>query len=107
MKDTSQAVRLLNDTFRRTFRGGRVVVTASLSDRADLSEIIAKVKAFEDFSQDNDPYGEHDFGAFTHAGDTLFWKIDYYDSDLSEGSLDPSDPDVTARVLTVMLAWEY
>ena len=42
----------------------------------------------------NDPYGEHDFGSFRYAGETIFWKFDYYDVDLQMHSPDPSDPTV-------------
>ena len=59
------------------------------------------------FCEDNDPYGEHDFGAFEVEGEKLFWKIDYYDKALEHGSEDPADPTRTTRVLTVMLASEY
>lgn len=69
--------------------------------------IMGKVKAFNDFSEGNDPWGEHDFGSFDHKGHKLFWKIDYYDKDCEAGSPDPADPAVTCRVLTVMLADEY
>jgi hypothetical protein len=63
--------------------------------------------AFDAFIEDNDPHGEHDFGAFDHAGHRIFWKIDYYDQAIEFGSEDPADPDKTMRALTIMLAEEY
>jgi len=66
-----------------------------------------RVFAYSDFTPDNDPYGEHDFGSVEHAGKTIFWKIDAYDRRLKFGSPDPADEAVTTRVLTVMLAEEY
>ena len=65
------------------------------------------VQSFADFNADNDPYGEHDFGSFEVAGEPFFWKIDYYDTDMACESDDPSDPEKTTRVLTIMLAAEY
>ena len=73
----------------------------------DQSRIREKVELFDAFTPDNDPYGEHDFGSIDHEGNTIFWKIDYYDSALEYGSKDPSDPKQTTRVLTLMLADEY
>jgi len=73
----------------------------------DQSRIREMVETFDDFCPDNDPWGEHDFGAFEYKKDRIFWKIDYYDPDMEKGSEDPSDPTVTARVLTIMLASEY
>ena len=63
--------------------------------------------AYKDFTPDNDPHGEHDFGAFTVSGEKLFWKIDYYALDMLHGSENPADPTATKRVLTLMLASEY
>lgn len=65
------------------------------------------VQTFLAFTPDNDPHGEHDFGAFDLGGQRLFWKIDYYDRDLRYASDDPADPDITTRVLTIMMASEY
>jgi hypothetical protein len=64
---------------------------------------------FSRFDEDNDPHGEHDFGAMDvpEAG-RVFWKIDCYaDGAMEHGSEDPADPRRSFRVLTVMLASEY
>ena len=69
--------------------------------------ILARIRAFDDFDEDNDPHGEHDFGLIEDGDVRCFWKIDYYDSDMELMSPDPADASVTTRVLTVMLAEEY
>ncbi|MGC2080706.1 MAG: DUF3768 domain-containing protein [Xanthobacteraceae bacterium] len=56
---------------------------------------------------ENDPYEEHDFGAFEAEGQVIFFKIDYHDPNLTRHSTDPADPNVTQRVITIMLAEEY
>jgi len=102
-------IRELNDAFRRTLRGGRAMMTSGVDELPDCvkAEAFIQVAHFSDFTQDNDPHGEHDFGSFTLVGRQFFWKIDYYDSRCEFGSEDPADPDKTTRVLTVMLAEEY
>jgi hypothetical protein len=47
---------------------------------------------------------QHDFGSFEMVGRKFFWKLDYYDAAMEFGSEDPSDPEKTTRVLTLMLA---
>lgn len=64
-------------------------------------------RRFTDFTPYNDPYDEHDFDAVTPGDQQMFWKIDYYDIDLTGGSPDPADQAVTTRVLTIMLASEW
>ena len=83
-------------------------VQALLSGSArKSSKLIDALHSFADFGEDNDPHGEHDFGALDFAGKRLFFKIDYYAPGLEFGSEDPSDPQKTIRMLTIMLAEEY
>lgn len=104
---TNNCIRDLNDQARQTFTGCRVVLTPSIQALDGLHDLLDRVRWFDAFTPDNDPYGEHDFGSLVHAGATIFWKFDYYDLDLQMHSPDPSDPDVTCRVLTIMLGEEY
>jgi Protein of unknown function (DUF3768) len=106
---TSDRIRVLNDNFRTTFVGGRVVITAGVADLPiDVkAQALIQVQRFSQFSADNDPYEEHDFGSFELSREKFFWKIDYYDALCEFGSEDPADPEKTTRVLTIMLADEY
>ena len=102
----------LNDAFRRNLSGDDVhfvYLTRGVSDLhfSAQMEIVRRVRAFDAFGPNNDPHGEHDFGSFEYAGQSIFWKIDYYDTEMQRGSPDPADPAVTRRVLTIMLAEEY
>ena len=99
----------LNDAFRRSFSGGKVMMTAGVDALPDMvkAAVLQRVAAFEEFTCGNDPHGEHDFGSFELLGRKFFWKIDCYDRELRYGSDDPSDPEKTIRVLTVMLSDEY
>jgi Protein of unknown function (DUF3768) len=102
-------IALLNDVFRRSFAGGKVMMTSGVEELPDCvkAEALRQVATFSDFTSDNDPHGERDFGSFTLVGRKFFWKIDYYDKELRHGSENPADPSVTTRVLTLMLACEY
>lgn len=99
----------LNDLLQTTFLTGRVMLTAGIRSlpNAVLEEVLTKVRIFDAFTADNDPYGEHDFGAFDQIGaGRVFWKIDYSDPTMTAGSANPADPRMTRRVLTIMLAEE-
>lgn len=111
---TRVRIRELNDAFRKGQRPdlGRVVITTGVRELVaawPLGElgVYEAVQSFDEFTEDNDPNGEHDFGAFDLAGQRFFWKIDYYDESMEYGSEDPADPAKTTRVLTIMLAEEY
>lgn len=92
-----------NDLFRALCM--QPMVTLGASDLEDVFGLIQAVRRFTDFTEDNDPYGEHDFGSLEWHGETVFWKIDYYDQALQYGK-DPLDVECK-RVLTVLLASEY
>lgn len=105
----TQTIAELNDRFRQTYWGGQVMMTCGVQALPEdtCSKVFAAVQSFDDFVQDNDPYGEHDFGKIVIDGESFFWKIDYYDHTLRFLSDNPADPTITTRVLTIMLAWEY
>lgn len=111
MSASQQAQRIaqLNDLLRKTFLGGKVMLTSGINalPEREKREILQAVQAFNHFTPDNDPYAEHDFGAVEHHGQRIFWKISYYDLFMTYGSEDPSNPAITTRVLTIMFAEEY
>lgn len=105
-----QKIRELNDRLRRDGLGnGRVLITSGLQERGGefVVEAVEAVRTFDAFSEDNDPWGEHDFGSVEIEGENVFFKIDYYNSDCTAGSEYPANEGVTHRVLTIMLASEY
>jgi hypothetical protein len=109
MTNQTQRIRELNDDLRQHLIGGGAVITpgvAALGQEA-VDRIVQAIAAFDDFCHAHDPYEEHDFGTFEVEGETIFFKIDYYDRTLTHHSPDPADPAVTERVITIMLADEY
>lgn len=107
--DRVRSIRALNDVLRATMTSGLVVTTSGVADMPAEQRVrlVQEVQAFDNFSEDNDPHGEHDFGSIKLDSETFFWKIDYYDNSLEIGSPDPADPNVTKRVLTIMKSDEY
>ena len=107
--DTSAMIRTLNDCLRKSLAGGRVVMTSGVSALPDdvRARAIEFTRTFNEFTPDNDPHQEHDFGSFEIDDQKFFFKLDYYDKSMKYGSEDPSDPEKTTRVLTIMRADEY
>ncbi len=102
-------IRELNDQLRTTFTGGAVIMSAGVAaiPVEERSAALQALRAFNRFDGDNDPWGEQDFGEVYTDRHRLFFKIDYYDLEMVGASPDPSDPAVTTRILTIMLASEY
>jgi hypothetical protein len=109
--DRRRRIRDLNDTFRRqqsnaAFMLGEFFKTPRIMELpwGEQWAIVDKVKKFEYFDLRLDPNELHDFGAFVHKDQRIFWKIDYIDPKLTRRSDDPSDPERTVRMLTIHLA---
>lgn len=104
-----EKIRKLNDELRKSFVGGKIVMTCGVNALSveDKEILFNKLRIFSSFDEHNDPYNEHDFGCIEFKGEQYFFKIDYYDVDYRCLSPDPSDPAVTCRVLTLMKAEEY
>jgi hypothetical protein len=102
-------IRELNDAFRTTFAGGRVMMTSGVAALPEDTKrrIFAAIRSFTEFDKGDDPYAEHDFVSVEVDGEKYFWKCDYYDRDIRFGADDPSDPEHTTRIATIMLASEY
>ena len=109
MSSPTERIRALNDQLRQNILTGVAVITpgiAALGPEA-VDRIVKTISVYDDFCHANDPHEEHDFGAFQAEGESIFFKIDYYDRSQRLHSPDPSDSKVTVRVMTVMLAEEY
>ena len=107
--DMSARIRALNDRLRTSMTGGRVMMTAAVSALPEevRGRVIERTRSFDQFTPDNDPHKEHDFGSFEIDGQRFFFKLDHYDISMQYGSEDPSDPKKTTRVLTIMGADDY
>lgn len=103
------AVRTLNDQLRTRFSGGRILMTPGINALPEetVVRVLHAVRKFDDFGEDNDPYGTHEFGMIEIDGNRVMFKIDAYDENLEYGSPNPADPSVTTRVMTILLASEY
>jgi len=109
METKTDRIRELNDQLRQNFADGIAVMTpgiAALGPEA-VERIVKTIAVYDDFCHANDPHEEHDFGVFEADGHRIFFKIDYYDTDIRYLSDDPGDPAITRRVMTIMLASEY
>ena len=105
----AERIRELNDELRKTGAGGKTYLTRNLIGKGAVfvAKATAAVRAFDAFTDDNDPWQEHDCASLDVDGEPVMFKIDYYDENMQFGSPDPADPRLTRRVLTIMLASDY
>ena len=92
--DSSHAdqVRKLNNALWRNLQTGIITATPDIRAMGSvaIAHILRQIVEFDDFTSDNDPYGEHDMGVMRKGGAKLFWQIDYYDHALEGGVARPS-----------------
>ena len=110
VSDENGTIRRLNDGWRMDRKGrGKVAISTEIQRRGNdyQDRVLNAIKSFDDFTVENDPLGEHDFGSLRIDGERIVWRIDYYDAEALHLSDHPADADRTTRVLRVMLASEY
>ena len=109
IRELNDALRTCGDPILRLVINSQLVITRGIAARGDdfFKHAVAAVRAFKDFTPDNDPHGEHDMAFLEVDGVSIFFKVDYYDAELEMHSPDPRDPAVTRCVLTIALAEEY
>lgn len=102
-------IRTLNDRLRTQFLGGSIVLTQAVATLEENQKIalLAAMRGFTSFDDSNDPHGEHDLWIVEINGERFMGKIDYFAPDMQHSSEDPSDPEKTRRVLTIMQASDY
>ena len=105
----SAVIGALNDNLRKFHHGGLVVISRGIAalDRQVWAAVITAVAAFDSFNEGNDPYGERDCAVVQVDGLSVIWKIDCFDPTLLHHSDDSTNPKITKRVMTIMLAEEY
>lgn len=61
----------LNDNLRKHLIGGKIVLTQGIEAKTyeEIAEIMLKIRHFNNFTEANDPYNEHDFGSFDYKGE--------------------------------------
>lgn len=109
MPHSRRRVRELNDRLRTAGpeRPVDLIVFAGALAREDIPvrvAALALVRRFDDFARAHDT---HDYGEVVLRRRRVVFKIDYYNIDATEPSPDPSDPEVTRRVLTIAYANDY
>jgi len=102
-----QSIVDINDELRTKLpnlpRPHRMVMTEGVRSLPALDkwELLRRIREFDDFTEGNDPYGEHDCVFVEMGGRNYMSKIDYYDDSFE------SHKENGNRVFTIMNASEY
>jgi hypothetical protein len=109
IRELNDALRTCREPIGALMMNGQLVITRGIAARGNafINRAVEAVRTFDAFTEDNDPFGEHDMAFLDVDGEGIFFKVDYYDAALSHLSPDPGDAGVTRRVLTIALAEEY
>ena len=99
-------IRELNDQLRCKATGGRIVITCGIEALgADgVRNVLVSVAKFDDFTEDNDPWGEHDCAVLTVHGRRIIFKAEhnpdeFLNNDLKQAMARRRTPrDLVARI---------
>jgi hypothetical protein len=98
----------LNDRLRSSLdqRFGAVILSYAVASTGLAVQMSVReaVKTYSDFTPENDPNGEHDFGEFQVGDERYCWKIDCRESAKSS---DAPNLGGRPRTLMIMFADEY
>jgi hypothetical protein len=72
-----------------------------------IKELLGVIIKYNDFNEGDDSYNEHDFAKVIYDSESFYWKIDYYDQQLTYHSENPADENKTIRVITIAYLHEY
>lgn len=108
-------IRSLNDRLRKVMPTTKDTILfvgdLSAEDVVIQTQVYSAVRAFDAFTEDNDPHGEHDCASLTVEinGEprACMFKIDYYDQAMQFHSPDASDQELTRRVMSILYAVDY
>ena len=101
-----------NAAFRHQRPGGgqgKWVYTTAVDDKGGefVAACMSAVMTYDDFTEENDPYGTHEMGFMEVMGEKVWWKIDLYNRAYDAGSPAPTSLADTRRVLTILLPSDY
>ena len=90
---------------------GKIVVHRHITALSgqEMMDIMKAVRTYNDWCEEKDPYGEHDYGSFEMNGETYIWKIEYYDPSYTYGVYESvrNNTKECKRLLTILPADQY